>query len=281
MATYAIGDIQGCYDELRQLLDRLNFDPANDQLWLTGDLVNRGPDSLATLRFVRSLGNRAIAVMGNHDLHLLAAATEPSRLRSGDASLQPVLDAPDCQELLDWLRRSPLLHHEPRYEATLIHAGLPPEWDMETAMACAAEAETAIRSSNYTEFLDHMYGDLPRRWDPALSGWPRLRFIVNCFTRLRYCTADGRLALEHKGRPDEQADDLLPWFQHPKRKSRGHRLIFGHWSTLGRIAWEDDTVWGLDSGCVWDGSLSALRIDVEPWQLTQLPCPAYRKHGHT
>ena len=279
MAVYAIGDLQGCYDELRRLLDRLDFKPGRDRLWLTGDLVNRGPDSLATLRFVRALGANAVTVLGNHDLHLLAAAIDPDRLRRGDTSLQSVLDAPDCDELLDWLRRLPLLHHDRQHQVTLIHAGLPPDWDLATATACAAEAETALRGPHYRELLEHMYGDKPRRWDPALEGWPRLRFIINCFTRLRYCSTDGRLALEHKGEPGEQADDIVPWFQLPQRRSRGQRLIFGHWSTLGRVAWEDENVWGLDSGCVWGGSLTAMRIDREPWEITQLPCPAHRQPG--
>jgi bis(5'-nucleosyl)-tetraphosphatase (symmetrical) len=272
MAVYAIGDIQGCYDELRQLLDRLNFDPAVDRLWLTGDLVNRGPDSLGTLRFVRSLGAGAITVLGNHDLHLLAVATTAGRLRRGDDSLRPVLDAPDRDELLDWLRRQPLLHHDVTYRATLIHAGLPPEWDLNLARACAAEAETMLRGPQCREFFEHMYGDQPRRWDPTLDGWARLRFIINCLTRLRYCAPDGRLALEHKGAPQSQRDDVMPWFQSPGRKSRGQRIIFGHWSTLGRVTWEDESVWGLDTGCVWGGSLTALRIDREPWELTQLAC---------
>lgn len=279
MATYVIGDIQGCYDELRRLLDSLDFDPGQDRLWFTGDLVNRGPDSLATLRFVKSLGASAITVLGNHDLHLLAAAVDPEQLRHGDASLRPVLGAPDCVDLLDWLRWQPLLHEDPQLGITLIHAGLPPEWDLATASACAREVEQMLRGSQHADFLRHMYGDQPRRWDATLTGWPRLRFTVNALTRLRYCTPDGRLALEHKGAPRQQTDGVLPWFQLPGRKTRGERILFGHWSTLGQITWAADGVWGLDSGCVWGGSLTALRIDVEPWQITQQPCPAHRRPG--
>ncbi len=279
MAVYAIGDIQGCYDELRRLLAQLSFDSGTDRLWLTGDLVNRGPDSLSTLRFVRSLGDRAVTTLGNHDLHLLAAASNGGRLRRGDDSLRAVLDAPDCTELLDWLRQQPLLHHDAALGVTLIHAGLPPQWNLATAQRCAAEVETMLRGSACTDFFRHIYGDEPLRWDTALNGWPRLRFITNCFTRLRYCTTEGELALKHKGEPGERVKGILPWFHMPQRKSRHQRIIFGHWSTLGQIAWEDEQVWGLDSGCVWGGSLSALRIDVEPWQLTQLPCPAHRKPG--
>lgn len=279
MALYAIGDIQGCYNELRQLLDQLQFDPARDQLWLTGDLVNRGPDSLACLRFVRDLGRGAITVLGNHDLHLLAVAANSAQLRPGDDSLKDVLAAPDRYELLDWLRHRPLLHHDRQRQLALVHAGLAPEWDLPLAMSCAAEAEALLRGPEYHDFFAHMYGDEPRRWTPELRGWARLRFILNCFTRLRYCHTEGALALAHKGGPGSQDQGLLPWFALPQRKSRGLRVLFGHWSTLGRVAWEDEQVWGLDSGCVWGGALSALRIDREPWQLTQQPCAAYRRPG--
>ncbi|HXG28482.1 MAG TPA: symmetrical bis(5'-nucleosyl)-tetraphosphatase [Nevskiales bacterium] len=275
MPLYAIGDVQGCLAELLQLLERLRFSPDRDRLWFTGDLVNRGPDSLGTLRFVRSLGSAAVTVLGNHDLHLLAVAADPQRRRRTDDSLDAVLQAPDRDELLDWLRRQPLLHHDPERAVTMVHAGLPPEWDLAAAQACAREVETVLRAGDGTAFFGHMYGDQPRRWDPALTGWPRLRFIVNCLTRLRYCTPDGRLALEHKGAPDGQRDDVQPWFRLPGRRSRGQRIVFGHWSTLGQVAWDDERVWGLDSGCVWGGRLSALRLDTEPWELTQLPCPPY------
>jgi bis(5'-nucleosyl)-tetraphosphatase (symmetrical) len=279
VSLYVIGDVQGCHDELLRLLDQLRFDPAADRLWFTGDLVNRGPDSLAALRLVCSLGERAVTVLGNHDLHLLAVAAGTSRLRAGDTSLQAVLDAPDREALLAWLRRQPLLHHDASLRLTLIHAGLPPEWDLPLAQRCAAELEAVLRSPRYAEFFAHMYGDQPRRWEETLEGWPRLRFIVNCFTRLRFCAPDGRLALEHKGAPDAQPDAVLPWFALPQRKSRGERILFGHWSTLGQLAWAQEQVWGLDTGCVWGGSLSALRVDAEPWQLTQLPCPAHSAPG--
>lgn len=276
MSTWVIGDIQGCYDELRRLLDQVGFDSAHDRVWFTGDLVNRGPASLETLRFVRSLGSAALTVLGNHDLHLLAVATGRTPLRRGDTGLHPVLMADDRDELLDWLRRCPLLHHDAQLDVTLIHAGLPPEWDIAAAKGYAAEVERVLHSPDYLELFQHMYGDQPRRWEDTLEGWPRLRFIINSLTRLRYCTLDGRLALEHKGAPGEQPDEVLPWFALPQRRSRGARILFGHWSTLGRVACEQENVWGLDSGCVWGGALSALRVHAEPWQLTQLPCPAYR-----
>lgn len=277
MSTWVIGDIQGCYDELRRLLDQIGFDSARDRVWFTGDLVNRGPDSLATLRFVRSLGAAALTVLGNHDLHLLAVAAGSTPLRRGDVDLRQVFEADDRDELLDWLRCCPLLHHDAQLDLTLIHAGLPPEWDITLARRCAAEVEQVLRGPEYRELFEHMYGDQPRRWDAALEGWPRLRFIINCLARLRYCAPDGRLALEHKGAPGEQPDEALPWFALPQRRSRGARILFGHWSTLGRVGWEQHSVWGLDSGCVWGGALSALRVDAEPWQLTQLPCPAHRR----
>ncbi len=279
MATYAIGDIQGCQDSLRQLLARIGYDPDMDQLWLTGDLVNRGPQSLETLRFIRSLDSRAITVLGNHDLHLLAVAAGKARLRQSDMGIQQVLEAPDSTELLDWLRHRPLLHHDPALGVTMVHAGLAPQWDLVMAMQCSKEAESVLQGDNHAELLTQMYGDEPRCWDSSLTGWPRLRFIVNCLTRLRYCTKGGGLALEHKGMPTGSDAALLPWFQHPQRRTRGHKVLFGHWSTLGQVEWPEDEAWGLDTGCVWGGGLTAARIDQEPWQITTLPCPTFRKPG--
>lgn len=277
MAIYAVGDIQGCLQDLQRLLDLVKFDPEQDQLWLTGDLVNRGPDSLGTLRFVHGLGARATTVLGNHDLHLLALATKPGLRKRKDSALDAVLKAEDCDELLDWLRRLPLLHHDPALKVTMVHAGLAPAWDLATAISCAREVEAVLREPGYAALFDHMYGDQPRLWHPTLKGWDRLRYIVNCFTRLRFCSTDGGLALSEKRSPEHAAQDVLPWFQIPDRASRGQRILFGHWSTLGRVAWEEESVWGLDSGCVWGGSLCALRIDPAPWTITQLPCPAHQK----
>ncbi|RMG29346.1 MAG: symmetrical bis(5'-nucleosyl)-tetraphosphatase, partial [Gammaproteobacteria bacterium] len=195
MAVYAIGDVQGCYDDLQRLLERLRFDPAQDRLWFTGDLVNRGPHSLEVLRFVRALGDRAVTVLGNHDLHLLAVAHDPSRAHPRD-TLHAVLDAPDGAELIDWLRTRPFLHEDPDLGLALLHAGLPPQWDAETARACAREVERVFSGPDWGAFTEAMYGNEPDRWDPSLTGTDRLRFITNCFTRLRYCTADGRLGLE-------------------------------------------------------------------------------------
>jgi bis(5'-nucleosyl)-tetraphosphatase (symmetrical) len=198
VAVYAIGDIQGCFHELQHLLTQLRFDPAQDRLWFAGDLVNRGPHSLETLRFVRNLGPAALTVLGNHDLHLLAVASVPSKLKAKD-TLHPILDATDRDELLDWLRHQPLLHHDTDLGYTLVHAGLPPQWDLKQAQQCAHEVETQLRSANYADFFSHMYGDEPTQWSDTLTRWDRLRFITNCFTRLRYCDAEGHLALSYKG----------------------------------------------------------------------------------
>jgi bis(5'-nucleosyl)-tetraphosphatase (symmetrical) len=276
MAVYAIGDLQGCYDELRTLLDRLAFDPARDRLWLCGDLVNRGPQSLEVLRFVRGLGEAAVTVLGNHDLHLLAVWLGKHRHFKANDTLAPLLAAPDRDDLLEWLRRRPLLHHDATLGWTLVHAGLPPQWDVATARACAAEVEAALRGSDFHAFIDHMYGNEPHRWDPCLSGWERLRFTVNCLTRLRFCTVDGALSLAHKGAP-ARTEGLLPWFQVPGRRSAGERIVFGHWSTLGLYRGTD--VLGIDTGCLWGGALTAARLDDPAVPVTSLPCAGARKPG--
>ena len=276
MAVYAIGDLQGCYDQFRALLDRLHFDPACDRLWLTGDLVNRGPRSLETLRYVRSLEPSVSVVLGNHDLHLLAAAADAGRRRRDGDTLDAVLAAPDRDELLDWLRRRPLLHADTLLGTVLVHAGLPPEWDLATASACAAEVSQALEQDP-ADFFRAMYGDQPDRWSPGLAGVDRLRFAVNCLTRLRFLTADGRLVLKYKGPIAAAPSDLLPWFRVPGRRTAGLRVVFGHWSALGYYAGEG--VVSLDSGCVWGGSLTALRLDA-PAAPVVLPCPGSLAPGY-
>lgn len=256
MSIYAIGDIQGCHTELLRLLDKLAFDPATDRLWFTGDLVNRGPHSLETLRQVRALGTAAITVLGNHDLHLLAVSAGIARTKSKD-TLEAILKAPDRDELLDWLRTRPLVYHEDN--RLLLHAGLIPEWTAEDALNRATEVESWLRSDDYRELLRNLYGDYPDLWSETLEGWSRLRFITNCFTRMRYCDRMGRLDLKCKGRPGQQPARLMPWFEVASRKTRDLHVIFGHWSTLG--AYSGHGVSCLDSGCLWGGQLSALKLD--------------------
>ncbi|HET7394834.1 MAG TPA: symmetrical bis(5'-nucleosyl)-tetraphosphatase [Gammaproteobacteria bacterium] len=258
MAIFAIGDVQGCYDDLRRLLDRLAFNPAEDRLWLTGDLVNRGPKSLETLRFAKGLGERAVCVLGNHDLHLLALAAGHARMRPND-TLDAILAAQDRDDLLTWLRTRPLLHHDAALGYTLVHAGLPPQWDLATAQNCARELEAVLRGPEAGEFFAHMYGDQPDRWSTGLAGMDRLRYIVNCFTRLRYVGPEGQLDLKQKGKPGSQPAGLIPWFEAPRRASAKLHILFGHWSTLGEV--RDQNVYALDTGCVWGGKLSALRLD--------------------
>jgi bis(5'-nucleosyl)-tetraphosphatase (symmetrical) len=276
MPTYAIGDIQGCDREFRKLLDKLKFDPGRDRLWLVGDLVNRGPDSLRVLRFVRNLGDAAILVLGNHDLHLLALAAG-NRKHAKKSTLDAVLKAPERDELLHWLRHQPLLHHDASLDLTLIHAGLPPQWDLTQAQHCACELESVLRSDDYEEFLRAMYGDQPERWTPDLAGMNRLRFITNCLTRLRFCTPDGTLALKEKGEIGSQTPGLVPWFEAVDRRTRHDRIIFGHWSTLGY--WTGSNVWAIDSGCLWGGALTAIRLDADPMQPIQVKCKGYLAPG--
>ena len=274
MATYAIGDIQGCYDPLRRLLDRIDFDPARDHLWFAGDLVNRGPQSLQTLRFVRGLGKAAECVLGNHDLHLLALSAGNMRHREDDDLLR-LLDAPDAADLLHWLRHRPLLHYSASKHWCLIHAGLPPQWDLATARQCAQEVERVLRGKAFPDFMRVLYGNQPDRWDPALQGIDRLRFIINCFTRLRFCTPSGRLVLKAKGPPGSQPSGVMPWFLVPGRRTRKERILFGHWSTLGFH--HAERTWCLDTGCVWGGALTAVRVRRrKPLQLTQWSCPRQR-----
>jgi bis(5'-nucleosyl)-tetraphosphatase (symmetrical) len=260
MPTYAIGDIQGCCDEFEVLLERISFDPSRDRLWLVGDLVNRGPRSLDVLRLVRKLGAAVITVLGNHDLHLLAAALTPSEQLKPKDTLGEIFAAPDRDELMDWLRRQSIMHHDPELNYTMIHAGLAPDWDFAQARECAVELESALRDDIASaELFAHMYGDQPDRWSNDLQGVDRLRFITNCFTRLRFCHTDGRLALRHKGAIEDAPPGLVPWFRAPHRRTRDLRIVCGHWSALG--LYEGDGVLSIDTGCVWGANLCAVRLD--------------------
>lgn len=264
MAIYAIGDVQGCYHSLQRLLEKLKFDPADDTLWLVGDLVNRGPDSLGVLRFVKNLGERAITVLGNHDLHLLAFASGAEATKQRD-TLQQVMTAPDRDELLEWLRFRPLAYYNEGF--LLVHAGILPEWDAPTVLSLAAEVETELRAPGYRTFLAGLYGNEPATWSASLSGIDRLRTIVNALTRMRFLRPDGSMDFSYKGNPDEAPRELTPWFDLP-RASGSTAIVFGHWSALGLVLRPDAIA--LDSGCVWGRQLSAVRL--EDRALFQVDC---------
>jgi bis(5'-nucleosyl)-tetraphosphatase (symmetrical) len=269
MAVYAIGDIQGCYDPFRRLLDKLEFDPQEDQLWLTGDLVNRGPKSLKTLRFVRALGDAAVTVLGNHDLHLIAVANGFGDPQERNGSLAKLLRADDCDELIDWLRARPLAHFSESLNTLMVHAGLHPRWTVKKTLERAAEVEAVLRSSDYRQFLPRLYGNSPTRWSGKLTGNKRLRFIVNCLTRIRMIDSAGRLDYAHKGPPANAAGELIPWFDAPDSRWRGTRIVFGHWSSLGLVVKPD--VIGVDTGCVWQRELTAVRLNERP-KIVQVEC---------
>jgi len=272
VTRYAVGDIQGCDEELQTLLERLKFSADRDQLWFVGDLVNRGPDSLPALRRVRSLGDNAVVVLGNHDLHLLAVAHGARRPRPSD-TLDEVLAAPDRDALLEWLITRPLAHAQGA--DLMVHAGLVPQWTVAGTLALAREVGEALRHDPRALF-QHMYGNEPDRWDERLAGVQRLRFAINVLTRLRVCTADGRVDLGVKGEPPSPPSPLRPWFAHAERASREARVIFGHWSALGLV--REHGVIGLDTGCVWGGALSAVDLDSER-AVISVPCTGCRPIG--
>ncbi|MCE1181704.1 MAG: symmetrical bis(5'-nucleosyl)-tetraphosphatase [Rhodocyclales bacterium] len=257
MATYAIGDIQGCYDSLLRLLDTCAFNPAQDRLWLVGDLVNRGPKSLETLRLIKSLGPAALTVLGNHDLYLLMVAEGGAKFRGKDDTIQAILDAPDAAELLTWLRQQPLCHTEGDY--CLVHAGLLPQWDINRARELAREVEATLRGPQFQEFINNLWGSEPASWSDALQGWDRLRVIVNAMTRMRFCTPEGRMEFRTKGETTNPPAGHLPWFELPNRAHANSVLVTGHWSALGlKIT---PHLLALDSGCLWGGHLTALRLE--------------------
>ncbi len=276
MAIYAIGDVQGCFTELQALLQQINFSSINDTLWFAGDLINRGPNSLETLRFIKSLGNNAITVLGNHDLHALAVRAGIKKDKHD--SLSALLNAPDADELFLWLRQQPLIHHDAEINFTLVHAGIPIEWSLNAALGYAGELQKVLSSDHYLEFLNHMYGDLPDVWHENLAGWDRLRYICNGFTRMRYCYPDGRLNLIEKSSPETLAknstEELTPWFDIKQRKTKSNNIIFGHWSTLGLKL--DYGLYALDTGCLWGKHLTALKIDDE-LNYYQIKCPKHNR----
>ncbi|HAZ60632.1 MAG TPA: diadenosine tetraphosphatase [Gammaproteobacteria bacterium] len=265
MASYAIGDVQGCLDPLLRLLDRIGFDATRDRLLFTGDLVNRGPQSLATLRFVRDLGTAAVTVLGNHDLHLLVLALTANGRRLPDDTLGEILEAPDREPLLDWLRSRPLAFADEATGFLLVHAGVHRDWDTPRTLALASEVAAVLGGPRETAqaLLADLYGNEPAQWQEALRGQERLRCIVNVLTRMRFCHADGGLDFRCKRAPGQQPEGLLPWYALPGRLSRDTPVVFGHWSTLH--LGDDDPlahgVWGIDSGCLWGGRLTALRLE--------------------
>ena len=276
MAIYAIGDIQGCFNELTQLLEKIRFKTDCDQLWLTGDLVNRGPHSLQTLEFLYALSDNLVTVLGNHDLHLLATAYDHKKPGKKD-TLHELLESPRSHILLEWLRKQPLFHHNETLNVSMVHAGLHPDWSIDKAASLAREVETILRSDEHIEYYRHMYGDKPSRWSDNLSGWQRCRFITNMLTRIRYFDRDGNAALQIKGAPNSANTRLVPWFDMPDRASRDQAIIFGHWSTLTLIQRDYPNVYPIDTGCLWGGSLTALRIDEQPFTSTTIDCAAAQK----
>jgi bis(5'-nucleosyl)-tetraphosphatase (symmetrical) len=268
MATYAVGDIQGCFDELKALLEKCQYQKKKDRLWFVGDLVNRGPKSLEALRFVRDLGSRAVVVLGNHDLHLVTQYEGFERKRKDD-TFTDVLEARDAGELVGWLRTRPMMHVGEGH--AMVHAGLLPGWSVRQALALGKEVEKALRAKDYREFLKNMYGSKPEEWSDSLAGWDRLRVIVNAMTRMRFCTRQGKMEFHAKGA--KPPPGYLPWYE--TRPAKETPIVFGHWSQLGLRIGPRATC--LDSGCVWGGSLTALRL--EDRALYQVGCAGYQAPG--
>ncbi|HEX7810837.1 MAG TPA: symmetrical bis(5'-nucleosyl)-tetraphosphatase [Burkholderiales bacterium] len=266
MASYAIGDLQGCFGSLQNLLGETGFNASRDRLWFVGDLVNRGPQSLEVLRFIRSLGDAAVTVLGNHDLHLLMVAGGRAKPRKED-TLGTILDAPDREELLAWLRELPMTHVEGEY--AMVHAGLLPSWTAAQAAQLGREVEQALRGPGWPDLMAHMYGNHPDRWSDSLTGYDRLRVIINAMTRLRICTADGRMEFSHKGSLEDIPEGYMPWFAVPGRRSADSTVICGHWSALGLRA--ETNLLALDTGCLWGRRLSAVRL--EDRRVYQVSCP--------
>lgn len=260
MATYVIGDVQGCYSALTNLLNRINFQPSIDKLWFCGDIINRGENSLATLRQIKGLGDSAITVLGNHDLHLLAIYYGQRKIGKKD-TIGPILEAEDSDELMHWLRHRPLAHYDAEHDVFLCHAGVYPQWSRAQATALASEVESILQNDDLVnELFTNMYGNHPKTWSEDLKGWDRIRFIINAFTRMRYCTEQGKLDLKAKGAPGSQPVDFVPWYMVPKRPMAKQTILFGHWASLEAESGHPFSI-ALDSGCVWGGELTAYRLE--------------------
>ncbi|WP_044410950.1 symmetrical bis(5'-nucleosyl)-tetraphosphatase [Thiomicrospira microaerophila] len=277
MATYVIGDLQGCFDPLQTLLTQINYQPEQDTLWFVGDIVNRGPQSLECLRFVKSLGEKGQIVLGNHDFHLIACALGLEKYRSKADTIDPILNAPDCDELIDWLRQQPLMVKHPSFAAVMVHAGIPPQWSINEAMQHAQEVEQILGGAEWKIFIkQHLFGSKTREWVPLIKGWERMRYIVNAFARMRYCDPQGKLDFEKKGAPSSSASGRYqPWFVHPNRRNKDHQIFFGHWSTLGAL--DGYQVHSTDTGCLWGGLLTAYCLETQHRHTLQCPQTAKPK----
>ncbi|NVK74715.1 MAG: symmetrical bis(5'-nucleosyl)-tetraphosphatase [Oceanospirillaceae bacterium] len=275
MSTYVIGDLQGCLAPLIQLLEQIQYKAGQDKLWFAGDLINRGNESLETLRFIKSLGNNATVVLGNHDLHLLAVSYGFGKLKRGD-TLSEILTASDRDELMEWLRHQPLFHYDEQLNTVMTHAGIPPCWDLQQAQALAEEVENELKSDNVDEFLSAMYGNKPNIWSDDLTGQDRLRAITNYLTRMRFCDENSKLDLASKEGINTATKGYAPWFNYPSKVPESCHIVFGHWAALeGKT--QKERIHALDTGCVWGGSLTALRL--EDRQRFSIPCTINRKNS--
>ena len=271
MSTYAIGDIQGCYDSLVKLLDKIKFNPNQDTLWFAGDLVNRGPKSLETIRFIKQLGDSAIVVLGNHDLHLLALSINHPKFNSKQSSLQDIINAPDSDEIIYWLRHQKIMHSDDNIH--MVHAGIYPHWSILQAQNNARKVESILQSDNYKELLLNIHGNYPDKWNDNITGYDELRFIINAFTRMRFIEDNGRLDFLEKGNIGEQDPGLIPWFEHPKNISKTtDTIIFGHWSQLEKI--HNFNTIGTDTGCLWGKKLTAYQLNNQ--KIHHIGCPQYK-----
>lgn len=259
MSTYAIGDVQGCYNQLQTLLDKINFNQQKDRLWFTGDLVNRGPNSLETLRFIRSLQKNAITVLGNHDLHLIAVAYGTQFVKPTD-TFQDVLQAKERTELIEWLCQQRLLYHDQKLNFTMTHAGIAPQWDLGKAQQLALEVETTLQGQSRLTLLENMYGNEPKCWHDKLTGIERLRCIINYFTRMRFCDSNGCLDLNYKGEIEYAPTELTPWFKFKRRKMQMENIVFGHWAALRGVT-DTQYVFAIDTGCAWGEQLTAMCLE--------------------
>jgi bis(5'-nucleosyl)-tetraphosphatase (symmetrical) len=267
MATYVVGDIQGCLDPLQRLLDKVGFDPAADQLWCPGDLVNRGGQSLETLRLLESMGDSFRMTLGNHDLYLLKEHWKFPDAGCPNREMDLILRAHDRQKLMSWLQKQPLAYWSPEHKVLMVHAGVVPQWNLKQTLSCAAEVEKALRSKKSGKFFSKMNKNLVRRWRDDRTGWKRRRLISNILTRLRFCDANGKILSSASGPPGSQPAPYKPWFKHKNRQTRDVKIVFGHWAALGLRIRKRTAC--LDSGCVWGGRMSALRL--EDQQLFQVP----------